>query len=264
MKISTCRNIFLLFTAAFSVLSCTKVIDLDLDGHDQKTVIEAEVGTVMGDNSVRITKSKAFNSNEPFTPITDAVVTIKDLTADMVYSLSVENGVFTNPDLQATEEHTYELTVYVDGETFTSKSTVPVNVPLINLTQKGSVEDSQFGFTDLATLTPEYHDPANYENFYHFVIYKNNSPNENFTVRDDVSYNGLDVNAEIYVEAVKNDTITIDFQGIDKPAYQYLFGFSQNVFQTSGTPSNPVSNISSGALGYFKAHTSNIQTIVIQ
>jgi len=47
-------------------------------------------------------------------------------------------------------------------------------------------------------------------------------------------------------------------QCVDKKVFTYWYSLSQqggNGFANSATPSNPTSNISNGALGYFSAHT---------
>lgn len=247
-----------------SLTSCTKIIDLDLDEHEQKIVIEAQVGTNSGDNSVRISHSKSLNSAAPIFPVTDADVQIKDLTTDKTYLLQETGGVYRNDSLTATVNHSYQLIVNHHGRIYTSVSTVPQNVPLVDFSQKGSLDDNAFGFENLARVVPTYLDPADRENFYQFVIYRNDSLQQDIIVRDDVVYNGLPVSNELFLEARKNDKITVDFQSIDQGAYKFLFGFSKNTSQTSGTPANPVSNISNGALGYFKAHTSNIHHVVIK
>ncbi len=263
MKIKILRSLLILFTFSY-IHSCTKIIDLDLEEHQQRIVIEAHTGTEQGDNSVIISSSKSFNSTEPILPISGATVRITDLTTGQVFPLTENAGVYSNNTLAAVEEHVYELTVEVQGSIYTATSTVPKNVPLTDFTQNGSVDDNSFGVTDLANLVPKYTDPGDRKNFYQFVIYRNDSLQSDVLIRDDVVYNGLEVSGEIFVEARKNDKITIDFQGIDEPVYRFLFGFAKNVTQTSGTPANPVSNISNGALGYFKAHTSNAGEIIVK
>lgn len=256
--------VFSLLCFTIHLISCTKEIELDVDAHEQKIVIEAHVGTEIGDNSVLISKSKSLNSKDPIVPISGATVTVKDLLTGQVFAMPESAGVYSNDQLAALGEHTYELSVTVEGKTYTSKSTVPKNVQLTEFTQKDSLDNNSFGFDNLAALIPKYNDPADRENFYQFVIYRNDSLQQDILIRDDIVYNGLEVSQEIYVEARKNDTVTVDFQGIDKPVYRYLFGFAKNVYQSSGTPANPVSNISNGALGYFKAHTSNFYEVVVK
>lgn len=53
-------------------------------------------------------------------------------------------------------------------------------------------------------------------------------------------------------------------QCIDEAIYDYLLGLSENMNQPSATPTNPVSNISNNALGYFKAQTSSKKTINVK
>ena len=264
MKITIIKSILTILIGICCLQSCTKIIDLDLEEHQQKIVIEAHVGTETGDNQVIITRSKSFNDPQPIMPISGALVTITNLTDGQVYQLTDYSGVYNNDILAAIEQNTYKLTVELEGKVYTAQSTVPKNVALSSFTQNGSVDDNTFGFSDLANLVPKYTDPGDRKNFYQFIIYRNDSLQQDILLRDDVVYNGLEVSSEIFVEARKNDTITIDFQSIDEPVYRFLFGFAKNVTQTSGTPANPVSNISNGALGYFKAHTSNFEQLIVK
>jgi hypothetical protein len=65
----------------------------------------------------------------------------------------------------------------------------------------------------------------------------------------------------------KGDVITVEMQCLDKGSYEYfysLFSIGNNGPGGGATPTNPVSNISGGALGYFSAFTSQKQTIEIK
>jgi hypothetical protein len=83
-------------------------------------------------------------------------------------------------------------------------------------------------------------------------------------IRNDVGFNGSSAPRPLRVRADRNDVIKVAMQDIDKAAYNYFFGLNENLNQSSATPANPTSNISNGALGYFKGHTSQVKTIVIK
>ncbi len=63
------------------------------------------------------------------------------------------------------------------------------------------------------------------------------------------------------------DVLTLQMNCTDKAVYNYFNTLQQaadaNGFQSS-TPSNPVSNISNNALGYFSANTVNYKTTVVK
>jgi hypothetical protein len=82
--------------------------------------------------------------------------------------------------------------------------------------------------------------------------------------RSDLGSTGFSFPFPISVRAKKNDTIRVDMQFIDKTVFDYLYGLNRNIGQFSATPSNPTSNINNGALGYFKAHTSQKKMLIVK
>ena len=60
----------------------------------------------------------------------------------------------------------------------------------------------------------------------------------------------------------KGDTVTVEMRCIDKNIFNYMYALA-DLSSSQTTPSNPVSNISNGALGYFSAHTSRQKKIVM-
>ena len=58
----------------------------------------------------------------------------------------------------------------------------------------------------------------------------------------------------------KGDELTVEFQCIDKGTYKFFDSLTNGV----GTPTNPISNISNGALGYFSACTTDRKTIIAE
>jgi hypothetical protein len=66
-------------------------------------------------------------------------------------------------------------------------------------------------------------------------------------------------------EVKKGDVVTVEMQCLDKESYDYFYSlFSIGNNGPGATPTNPVSNISGGELGYFSAYTSQKQTIEIK
>ena len=52
---------------------------------------------------------------------------------------------------------------------------------------------------------------------------------------------------------------------IDRPIYKYWYSLDRSATGGSGqaTPSNPVTNLQGGALGYFSAHTLQSRTMIV-
>ena len=67
-------------------------------------------------------------------------------------------------------------------------------------------------------------------------------------------------------EVVVGDKIHVEMQSIDNNVFTYYSALLQISGGNGGTatPTNPPSNISNGALGYFSAHTTDTQTFVIE
>jgi hypothetical protein len=62
----------------------------------------------------------------------------------------------------------------------------------------------------------------------------------------------------------KGDKLTAIMHCVDPAVYTYLFSlFGANGSDNGAAPSNPLSNISGGALGFFSAHTVQEKTLII-
>jgi len=178
--------------------------------------------------------------------------------------MEIQPGQYKHPSLTGNQTHQYTLNVETEGTAYTAKSYLPKRIPMDLLYQKDKVEYNKEDKKYFVNVGFRYKDPAGERNFYAITILKNNVPTKEMVVLSDRWNDGLVVNSELNIEANVGDELLFDFQCIDQPTYDYLFGLIQNVRQTSGTPANPVSNISNGSLGYFKTHTSSIHRLIIK
>ena len=157
---------------------------------------------------------------------------------------------------------TYTITVDVDGEHFTSSSTMQ-NKPSINsfrvIRKKITTEWFQIGELNFPDLPNE-------DNWYFMHIYRNdigyrwavlddrNDPNEErqqlFTFFREGD-NGSDVLQD-------GDNLRIELYTIDKPTYDYFY--SMQIMDNTGT--NPIPNFTGGCLGYFSAQWQVTQNFV--
>jgi hypothetical protein len=254
-----------LILATLSLIGCEREIDIDLNASDPRFVIEGMVSTVIGESKVSISKTLNFDETIPFPAISGAFVTVTDITINQTVTLDETSaGKYSKLGLVGIEGHSYTLTVKIDSKTYTAVSTIPYQVQLDSLVQENLARKRSGGDGTLIRITPKYTDPSIYENYYQYIVSKNDILLNDIFIRNDVGFNGSSAPRPLRVRADRNDVIKVAMQDIDKAAYNYFFGLNENLNQSSATPANPTSNISNGALGYFKGHTSQVKTIVIK
>jgi hypothetical protein len=257
--------LFLLLITAFA--SCKKIINVDLNNAPSQVVIEGIVNDI-NPGFVTISKSVTFSNDNIFPAVSGASVSIKDDVGNN-YTLTestVTKGTYTNASLIGVSGRTYTMTVVTDGKTYTATSAIPALVNLDSLKPDQIV----FGNTLLKVIVPVYTDPAGRGNYYQFVESVNSRLIKNVNAwYDNVNDGGTNTRRLIYNDPNEDslniktgDTVSVEMRCIDKNIFTYMAALADlNGNQT--TPSNPVSNISNGALGYFSAHTSRTKKVVM-
>jgi hypothetical protein len=239
-----CLNIMLLS-------SCKKDIDIDYHQVPSHYVVEASVSNT--NMEARISRTQNMDDNSTQSNISNAVVVITgdDGSSNRLSYLS--NGRYISRS-KGVPGVTYTITVDVDGEHFTSTSTMQKK-PTINsfrvIRKKIATEWFQIGELNFQDLPNE-------DNWYFMHIYRNdlgyrwavlndrNDPDKerqqlfNFFREGD---GGSDVLRD-------GDNLRIELYSIDQRAYDYLF--SMQMMENTGT--NPIPNFTGGCLGYFSAH----------
>ena len=160
----------------------------------------------------------------------------------------------------------------IGTEVFSSTSTIPKNIKLDSLIQQNLAGTAGTigppagtpGAGTIILIMPIYQYKENADKFYQFVINKNDTLLKNIITRSILPSIGLTNSYPLFIKAKKNDVLKFDMQFIDKKEYDYLTELSRNIGQFSATPSNPTSNINNGALGFFKAHTSQKKIIIVK
>ncbi|MDP3915672.1 MAG: DUF4249 family protein [Bacteroidota bacterium] len=259
------------------LISCEKVIDIDLNQSNPRYVIEGNLSNIAGESKVKISKTLNFDETIANPAISGALVTITDNKGNQTDTLDESTaGIYIKPGLTGIEGHTYTLKVVIGNEIFEAISTIPLNVNLDSLVQEtlagsysgggpgGSGRPGSDHGSSTIQIIPHYTDPLNFINYYQFEVTRNDTLVDDIFIRNDVGFNGSSSHLPLRIKADKGDVVTIDLQCIDKAVYNYFFGLNENINQSSATPANPTSNLNNGALGYFKAHTSKKKTIGIE
>jgi hypothetical protein len=239
--------------------SCTKVINVDLNSAAAQIIIEGNITNVAGPFQVKISKTVNFSASNIYPAVSGATVKITDSTNGTINTLAETSaGTYTTSTIQGIPGHTYLLSVLAEGKTYTSSSAMPQPVALDSLTFQ---KNSNFGNTRIFAV-PNFQDPAGVVNNYTFTEYINNIKFTKFTfVFDDRLSDGRYISQQLFTDSSYinvGDSVALQMNGVDKNVYNYFNtlqeAISGNSFQ-SASPSNPVSNITNGALGYFSAST---------
>lgn len=255
---------FILFT------SCTDEIDIDLNSSSPQVVIEGAITNQPGPYFIKISETVNFSDANNFPPVTGATVSIADNNGVNEVLTETQPGIYATTALVGTPGNTYTLTVAYNGKTYTSTSSMPIPVNLDSLAANKSAFAPPGQSADNYIITPKYTDPIAVGNNYRFIQYSKGERDNSIIVFNDNVNNGA-LNSRPIIsqdfDIIQGDTLIVEMQNIDKPNYDYLFSLASVAGNGPGggtTPSNPVSNINGGALGYFSAHTSQKVTIVVQ
>lgn len=251
--------------AVFAVLcsSCEKVIDIKLNDSSSRIVIEGEVNTDKGPYKVSVTESKNFDENNDFPGRSDAVVVLKDLnTGNQETLVYTTKGVYVTSAFKGVAGHAYQLSVTVGGKTYLASSTIPaVQVKIQKLsTQPFSLD------ADKIFMVPYFTDPVGKGNNYRIRQWINDIPVKGSFVRNDDATDGRAYDSPVYYDTddkvgnplIHNgDKLTVELQCVDRAVYDYYRTLNATVDQNSSSPSNPLTNITGGALGVFNACNSS-------
>lgn len=251
----------------FSLTSCEKIIDLDLNNVGPIIVVDGQVTNSPTEGSVvKLSYTNKVTSDNSIVPLIGATVTIQE-DSGTVYSLEeASNGVYKNENLVGTTGKTYHLKVEANGITLTSSSKMPAMVNFDSLV----VEDfPNFGKT-VKVVTPFYNDPKGLGNNYNLLVFKNGRLIKDAFAYDDSFIDGKKITFPLIYsreedEFKKGDTIEVVMNCVDDNNYKYWFSFSQSsTGSPQAVPDNPISNITGNAIGIFGAITYQKRSVVVQ
>lgn len=249
-----------------SLIACEKVIDVDLNTADPKTVVEAVITPDDNTHLMLLSSSGSFTDAEGIEGISGASASISDDMGNTATFTEVENGVYTIDNYLLSEGRTYDLTVTNGNEVIKATSTLGQRVSIDSV----YIEESPFqgggGPGGGHGGGPEetkyqvhvmFKDPVNETNFYRIRLFGLGRDHWSAEVGDDELYNGQNVDLLFFEDMVfAGDTIVVELWSMDRAAYDYyrtLEDIQQSNPFTSATPYNPISNLSSG-LGHFAVY----------
>jgi hypothetical protein len=252
------------------LISCQKVISLELNTVSPVIVISGNVTDKSGPYYVQITKTVNFDQPNVFPKISGATVKISDNfgNIDTLSETSSGSGIYSTSVLQGIPGRTYTLTVEVDSVTYTAVSSMPfpVNIDTMRIIDVNDFRRKR------KELEVTFNDPAGITNYYRFEETVNNYKSNNYSLMNDRYNDGKtivrDINVNDSTDLKTGDLIILELQSIDKATYDYFRTLrfasgSSGLGFTSASPANPISNFDNGALGYFSAYSMKSKTVVV-
>lgn len=256
------KKYLILIITAYICSHCDTPIDLDLDQHESQYVIEGLITNETARHSIRISRTVSFNATTPAEKVRHAVVSVQDELGNTYPFLEDTAGLYRPAEAFSGEPgRTYTLDIAVDGQHFSAVEQMPVPAAIdsivhtINANEQADPEE-EGRFYEVLLFMKE---PKATEDFYLAKFYRNgileNDEGESVFYFDDrilsEQINGL---AAPYFYK-QDDHFRFELYNLSRKAYRYYFELDSNINSDggvfSGTPSNILTNLEGGAVGYF-------------
>jgi hypothetical protein len=240
-----------LFVTLLVLASCEKVIHLDLNTSTPQVVIQGNIYDEPGPYHVKISRSVNFEDASDYPPVSGAVVVLSDNTGQTEVLSESLPGTYNSSRLRAYAERSYSLSVKTGGKVYQANANMPEGVEI------DSIYFSKSPFSGEKITTIRFEDPPNANNYYRVIYLINDILQKEFYVLSDDVFQGTTIVYSLMprgteIKLMKGDKVTVWLEAVDYGIYEY-FRTAAGEGGQNASPSNPVSNINNGALGYFNA-----------
>ena len=245
--------VFLLIFAA-----CEKEITLDLPESSNQVVLEGAI--YEGEYpELRISKTLDFYDASGVEMLSGAVATFSDNVGNEYLLSEVKQGVYSTTEVQGEIGKNYTLRVEYAGIEYIANSTLlrPQTIDELELEEAPKVA-GRTGYS----MTVNFSDADDNEFYFLTRVFhrkdNKNEKEERATKQGNIRFNarfeeGQEVKAIVYT--------------IDESVFDYMTGAleltNDGNFVLSSEPSNPKSNWSNGALGYFGAFSTDTASVIV-
>lgn len=256
--------VFVLFIVATIATSCEKVVDLDLDKAKPMLVVEAIVHDSLGDNFVKLTKSRPFNDNSVgYEVVSGAVIIVTDNLGNGYPFIENEPGNYSSPVLEGIAGRIYTLMVSVNGKVVTAKSTMNPKVNLDSLSHEKIEHPIMLEEKDKYSVRTYFYDTPNFTNYYRIKAFNNGVQEKGYIVLNDDLADGDHVVFPVFQSDFdEGDTVVVQLLSIDEVNFRYFNAIYYS--QTGEVPGNPETNlVGEDVVGYFGAYAKSEKSIII-
>lgn len=267
---------YLIVSSCFLLLSCTKVVEVDLETAEPKLVIDASIdwvkGTTGNEQKIKLSITTGYYSTI-FPTVSGADIVITN-SANTVFSFIEDPGTgeYICSNFHPVIGEAYTLKVVLNGEIYTATETC-IAVPDIenNIEQN---DNGGFG-GDEVEIIYYYQDNGNEENYYLHRILSPVSTFPDYKAKDDENSQGNRMQEYFSDKDLEaGDMINIRLYGISRRYYDYFrkllaaSGAESGPFQT--TPGSVRGNIinqthfENFAYGYFRLSEVDVKDYTIK
>lgn len=261
------------------LLGCEDVIVVDLNTANPTITIEAKIDDNNSTSSVLITKSTDFYNPGVYENVSGASILVNDSEGNSYVFNETSDGVYESTAIIGKSNVEYSIEVIAENEAYTAISTMPNKLILDSLSLKEAPsrpsDDEKLGRYFLHFY---FQDQLDTKNYCRFKIFINGDALTGFNIYNDKFTDGNYIDTRIVLDAgelnIKSgDRINVSLQSIDEAAFDfYSTANSVNASgrngggpgATSAAPSNPVTNWSNKALGFFTAYTVSKDSIIFR
>jgi len=264
---------FVLFCLlSFILISCEEVIDVELNNSIPNIVIEAQITDQPGPYFVKISKTGNFYDQSIFPAVSGAKVIISDMEANHDTLTEINPGIYQTNSTIGKIDNFYYLNVMVNDNKYYAETRMLKQTKIDSITYKfnsstGPGQGKNGGYE----LHCYFVDEPDQRDYCMIKLYLNGKQddtyflyNGKFNVSGVIDYNRFRQKFKL------NDTIKLELINLEPSVFDYfntlnniLAGEGMRGIISTGTPANPNTNLSNGALGYFGAFTIDSKTIII-
>ncbi len=243
--------------------SCEEVVIIDLPDAQNLVTVEGWLTNFDEIQTIRLTRSNSFASNQPVTPITNAIVSVQSKkNGNSFLYLHGSNGFYkstqsfggeTGEEYQVRIDLSEGLSIRSQWERMVE--TVPIDALFIDSFVENDPDNANRQFTVFFPRISAV-DPANNRNFYRWMFLINSQfydEPESITIQDDRFFDGNVIPNNFRSFGYETgDEMIVQFQSINQEAYDYL-SLLKSQITSLGTSTGTTPAFVQGNLSYFSS-----------
>lgn len=251
-----------------TLVSCQKVIDVDLNEVNSQVVFEANYTAEDSTVRVRVSITSNYFDASASPTIDEASVTIIDQAGNATAVPNVGSGMYVLTNYAPQFNTTYTMTILYNGTLYTAKCYLQQPVQLDEITY--DLAPDLFGFEGGYFVYMRLQDEPGILNNYLVVLTRNGDEMDDLTEmfqQDDKFTDGNFIERPLFGGDFFDlgDTIEMELRSLDQTVMDY---YSELISIAGGgggaAPANPTSNWDNKALGCFNAYGNHRRSVVIQ
>lgn len=249
--------------ALASLMSCTEVIELELNDSDPAYVIEANLNVQTGTAEVQVSQSGSFTDPGEYPQVSNAAVLLETESGLSWEVVETAPGQYRAENIQVESGDILTMTVEIEGQEYLSAVTVPSEVTIDSVEfMSGSGPGPGFGEGKVPIVN--YLSPGSELYFQVETLIPGGSPQTVIPIENAVSEESITL---IQAPYPVGTPLQLEVRSVSEPVYRYLTEISElkgeGVGPESAAPSNPEYQWTGKALGYFSVYQSaSVQVIV--